>query len=202
MKSIWLFRSNLRILEDYHDCNTVYEFTDRCWDFYLLQGLQLLNTGDIDEFIVWRLTPDGTSHLNVNSWILDNGGRFEQRFVNNFEEIFNPVFDYDKHLPDISLHRGGFPEYDALTKNHADKLGLKLYLAAGQRTTPQYGGVYDNILYEEELETKASNFIPFYKTANPRIFKPILSDLKYDICFPANFTQLRYKNQERFIAQK
>ena len=61
--------------------------------------------------------------------------------------------------------------------------------------------MYDNILYEEELETKASNFIPFYKTANPRIFKPILSDLKYDICFPANFTQLRYKNQERFIAQ-
>jgi len=194
---LWLFRSNLRNLESYHSCETLEEFKRECWDFYLLQGVYFLEHGYLDEFIVWRLRPKKKSTYIINSWKLTNGSIFRQEVVDSFEDIFHPKYSYMKKLPDISFFRGGFSEYDRLVKKYSDKLGTTLYLGAGQRTFPKYGGKYDHVLTEEFIK----NTLPFYKTANPIIFKPLNLEKKYDICFPANFTQHTYKGQKQFIEQ-
>jgi len=47
---------------------------------------------------------------------------------------------------------------------------------------------------------KGKRCAPFYKTASPHIFHPIPgSKIKYDICWPANFEQIRHKGHEFFL---
>ena len=57
IKSMWLFRSNLRPLEYYHQFKSLEEFNEDCHDFYLMQGMWYLENGYLDEFVVWRLAP-------------------------------------------------------------------------------------------------------------------------------------------------
>ena len=191
MNSFWLFRSDLRILESYHQYTSLEEFKKHCWDFYLLQGIYFLENNYFDEVIIWRLQPK----IKQKEIVFNiNGKRFIQRWVDNFNEIVK----YPK--ADISFFRGGFKEYDILTQQHSKHLGLKLYLSAGIRILPQWKGIYDYILIESEREFNiVNNCIPFYKTANPLIFKPLNLQKKYDICWPCNWTQERYKGQESFI---
>lgn len=197
MRSIYLFRTNLKELEYYHKFKTLDEFKKGCHDFYLIQGLWLLENNIIDEFIVWRLKPE-PSYIG-NSFILRNGGRFYQRFVDKFEDIFNPLYNYN-HKPMISFFRGGFPEYDHLVSKYPNGLGKTLYLGAGQRTTPKYSGEYDKILVENDEDLKKiPNSIPFFKTCNPEIFHMNKREPMYDICFLANFTQKEYKGQRFFL---
>jgi hypothetical protein len=105
----------------------------------------------------------------------------------------------------MSFFRGGFQEYDEITSQIPEAFGLKLYLATGRRTYPQWGGVYDVFLQEDKRDFKAGKrCIPFYKTASPKIFFPYLTLQEnqhdhYDICWPCNFAQIRYKGQEYFI---
>jgi len=193
----WMFRSNLRPLENYHSIKNLETFKKECHDFYLLQLIWYLENDYIDEAIVWRLRPKDESIEDIH-WYF--GGKcFSQCWVDNFEESLNQ----NGLKADISFFRGGFPEYDKLTLHkNSNNLGIKLYLGAGQRTYPQYGGQYDKILVEEEINFK-QNTVPFYKTANPNIFYPQIpvGDSLFDICFISNFSQLRYKGQEQFIKQ-
>jgi len=50
---------------------------------------------------------------------------------------------------------------------------------------------------------KEKNCKPFFKTASPDIFRvhpwSKLEKFEYDICWPCNFKQIRYKGQEQFI---
>lgn len=196
MKTFWLFRTNLRKYEYYHSIDNLEQFKNECHDFYLLMGIWMLENTELQEFVVWRLVkeqPKDAIYSGRKEFIV-NGKPFVQLFVNNFEDCFSFP------SPDITFFRGGFPEYAKLTKAHSKHFGLKLYYGAGRRIQPQYGGVYDKILVEDKRDY-GPDTIPFYKTANPNIFYPMNLERKWDICWPCNFAQLKYKGQEWFIKQ-
>jgi len=194
MKRFWLFRSNLRIVEGYHIYKILEDFKNNCWDFYLLQGIYYLENNYFDEFVVFRLNPKGRRLQDI---VFDiNGKKFIQKWVDSFKEV------YKYSSPDITMFRGGFLEYDEVVKENPVYFGKKLYLGAGRRLFPQYGGKYDVILLESERDfNKSYNCISFYKTANPNIFKPLFNQTKkYDLCLGCNYTQQKYKGQEFFIS--
>jgi hypothetical protein len=189
----WLFRTNLKEYEYYHQYNNLETFKNNCHDFYLMQCIYFLENKMFDEIMIWRL---GKKNEDI---IFDvNGRKFIQKFVKNFNECFK----YPK--PQVTFFRGGFPEYCALTKANPSFFGKKLYLGAGVRSTPIYNGIYDIILVETEKDFNKSYpalFLPFFKTVNKKIFYPKDLEKKFDIIFPANFTQIKYKGQEDFISK-
>jgi hypothetical protein len=193
MRRFWLFRSNIRHLEYYHEFRDLETFKKKCHDYYMLFPLWLLEKGYFDEVTIWRLTNksiDSTIRFNVN------GKKYIQRWVNNFHDTLR----YPP--PEMSFWRGGFPEYDFVTRDKPEHFGKKIYLGAGRRVFPQWGGKYDMFLMEDERDIiKNANCVPFYKTASPQIFHPLKKDIKWDICWPCNFTQLKYKGQKLFISQ-
>lgn len=190
MSSFWLFRTNLPNFEYYHDFVKLEEFKKKCHDFYLLMALYFLEKDYFDEVIIWRL-----ANSEIPDIVFDvNGKLFIQRWIRDFRKTSK------LRRPEISFFRGGFKEYCTITKENPKFYNKKIYLGAGNRVFPQYGGKYDVILIEDERDTKRSfNCLPFYKTANPNIFFPIGSNKKYDLCWIANFTQLRYKGHEFFL---
>jgi len=192
MNRFWLFRTNLTSLESYHQYNNLDDFEKNCWDFYAVIGLWILQNTDCREITVWRLTKKKNF---ATKFKLPNNKLFIQRFVKNFDECFKYPF------PDATLFRGGFKEYCELTKKNPKFFGTKLYLGASKRKYPIYGGKYDKVLVEDERDLKKKNYIPFYKIGVPNIFKSLNLEKKWDICFPANFTQISYKGQEYFIKQ-
>jgi len=157
----------------------------------MLLGIWLLRNDHIDKFTVWRLTDKPIQDINFNV----NGRLYSQKWVKDFNEVFR------QPSPKYSLFRGGFPEYDKLTIDRPDELGIKLYLGTGKRIYPQYGGKYDVYLQEDNKDFQEDKkCLPFYKTASPEIFHPIENvKIKYDICWPANFTQHKYKGQKFFM---
>jgi hypothetical protein len=190
MRRFWLFRSNIRDLEYYHNFNDLETFENRCHDFYLLMGLWFLKHDIFDEVIVWRI-----AHKQLPDIVFEtNGKKFIQKFCLSFDECLR----YPK--PMISLFRGGFQEYDNTIKKDPGKFGIKLYLAAGKRIYPKDEKLYDKVLIESE-EDNRGNDIRFYKTCNPNIFRPY-EELKkiYDLCWICNNTQIRHKGQEFFIS--
>ena len=196
MKRFWLFRSDIRELEYYHSYKDFETFEKKCHDFYLMMGVEFLKMNVFDEVTIWRLHPKAKQPHYVMEV---NGKRFIQRWVDDFKHSVDyPRFNYGK--PDISFFRGGFKEYCDLVKAKHNSLGKKLYLGAGKRITPQYGGTYDKILVESEYELTRGR-IPFFKTCNPFIFRPLDLDIKYDICFISNFTQAHMKGQEFVIRE-
>jgi len=191
-KIFWLFRSNIRELEYYHQYTTLQDFENNCHDFYILQLVWFLRHGHFDEAIVWRLNPKKQKIKDIVFNV--NSGKLIQRWVDNFKESFN----YEP--PDISFFRGGFPEYCEITKLSPNHFGKKLYLGAGKRVYPQYGGNYDVILVESDNDKEnGTPTIPFYKTANGNIFKSIESKREYALCWICNFEQITQKGQEFFI---
>jgi len=159
----------------------------------MLFPIWLLRNNYFDVVVVWRLSKDPPKSIDFNV----QGKCYSQRWVKNFSE----VYDYPK--PKMSFFRGGFKEYDTVTKEKPNHFGLKLYLATGRRVRPQWGGVYDFLLQEDKRDMVHSDHkcLPFYKTASPQLFHPKKSKIKYDICWPCNFVQIRYKGQEYFIQE-
>lgn len=198
MKSFWLFRTNLKQLEYYHKYIDLEEFKQKCHDFYLLQGIWFLENNVFDEIIIWRLVPGKETCFKKEIIFEVNGKQFIQRFVDRFEDCFNYL-----PRPTVTFFRGGFPEYGKLTRMRTEFFGLTLYCGTGQRVYPEHGGIYNKILVEDnrDIAVRNSNTVPFYKTANMQIFKPLIVGQKYDICWPCNFSQLRYKGQEWFIKE-
>ena len=194
MKIFCLFRSDLKIEEDYHSIKNLEVFKKECWDFYLLMCINLLENNVYDKVIVWRLLDTKKEDITFNI----NGKFFIQRWIQDPNEIF----DFSEKI-DTSFFRGGFKFYDELTKKNPDFFGKKLYLGSSKRVTPQYGGVYDKILVESDMDRILNvGSIPFYKTANPNIFKPLIDkQIHFDVCWIANFAQLRHKGHEYFIQQ-
>lgn len=193
MRRLWLFRSDIKHLEYYHSYLKLDEFEKKCHDYYMLLPLWLLQNDYFDEVTIWRLTDKVRKPI-----IFDiNKKKYIQRWVYNFRE----TFDYPK--PDISFFRGGFKEYDNVTKIKPKHFGLKLYLGAGRRQYSQYGGKYDAYLMEDERDFNPNyKCIPFYKTASSYIFHPIKNkekDIHWDLCWPCNFTQMKYKGQKYFM---
>lgn len=193
MRSFWMFRTNLIPLEYYHKYTYLETFEQKCHDYYLLLPLWFVQKNLCDEAVIWRLTKKPRPDI-----VFDIGGRkFIQRWVRNFSECTK----YPS--PDISFFRGGFKEYCQATKTNPLHYGVKLYLGAGRRIMPQYGGKYDYLLFEDERDRvkmqRNHRCMPFYKTASDKVFKPLGLDQIYDICWPANFAQIRMKGQEDFI---
>ena len=99
MKDFWLFRTNLRPLEYYHQYKSLENFEKNCHDFYLLMGIWFLKNRMYDNFIVWRLNP---KRQKLEDIVFDiDGKKFIQRWVSNFNEVFT----YDP--PKKSFFRGG-----------------------------------------------------------------------------------------------
>ncbi len=191
MRTFWLFRSNIKALEYYHKYDVLEDFEKNCHDYYMLLPLWLLKNNYVDQVIIWRLSHKPRKDIKFEV----NGKFYIQKWVRNF-------CDTAQHSkPDISFWRGGFREYDIATKRNPKHYGLKLYLGAGHRITPQWGGWYDVLLMEDESDfINKKRCFPFYKNASPNIFYPIAnSKLEYDICWPANFSQLKHKGQGYFI---
>lgn len=193
MRRFWLFRSDIKHLEYYHKYKDLSTFKEKCHDYYLLMPLWMIENDLCKEVVIWRLTKKPRPDI-----IFDIDGRFFiQRWVRDFSECLK----YSS--PDISFFRGGFKEYCRATILNPLHFGVKLYLGAGRRITPQYGGTYDYLLYEDERDIqkmqRTHKCLPFYKTASDKIFKPLEIDKIYDICWPANFAQIRHKGQEDFI---
>jgi len=200
IERLWIFRSNLRIFEYYHKINNLAEFKEKCHDFYLLLGLELLRTQRVQkEVIIWRQTPPNVKPFEILFSVKSNNGSvafFRQKFVSNFSDCFL------NEKPDITLFRGGFPEYDDLVKRDKEFFGLSLYLPTGIRVKPIYGGSYDEILIESLSDF--SSGVPFYKTANPEVFfhqKHSLKPKEFDLILPSNFSNSKQKGQEYFITQ-
>ena len=193
MKRFWLFRSNLKSLEYYHQFEDLETFIKHCHDYYMLLPLWALQNGQFDEVTIWRLTDKPKDPIVFDV----NGKQYIQRWVQHFSETFNAV------KPDMSFWRGGFKEYDDITKYKPDSFGYKIYLGAGQRINAQWGGKYDLFLMEDDDDLRQNpGTRPFYKTASPFVFFPFENSSVYpawDICWPCNFTQIKYKGQEFFI---
>lgn len=191
MRRFWLFRSDILNLEYYHKFKDLKTFKEKCHDYYMLFPLWFLENNYFDEVIIWRLTKKPKEDIIFNI----NGKRYIQRWVSNLKETLN----YPS--PEISFWRGGFKIYDNITKIKPKHFGLKLYLGAGRRLLPQWGGKYDIFLMEDERDfIPKKKTLPFYKTASPAIFRPrIINDIHWDICWPCNFTQIKYKGQVEFI---
>lgn len=193
MRTLYIFRTNLKNLESYHSITDLETFKNESWDFYLLMGITMLENDMFDKVIVWRLSDTPKDDIIFKIKEKD----FIQRWVKDFSEVFQCQ---DK--PDISFFRGGFHEYDEITKKDPNFFGTKLYLGSSKRVIPQYGGIYDKVLVEDNFDLfQYKGSIPFYKTANPNIFKPLNSNLAFNICWVANFTQLKHKGQEYFISK-
>lgn len=190
MKRFYLWRTNLKNLENYHSITNLKDFKKYCWDQYLLQSLWFLENNIFDEVIIWRLSDN-----NIPDIVFEVGNK---KFIQRWVRDFNSVFSYPS--PDISFFRGGFPEYDNITKQKPDFFGLKLYLGASKRTNPQYGGIYDKILVEYNNHITTPIHIPYYKTAPSEIFHPLNSERQNDLCWICNFTQIKHKGQEFFIS--
>jgi hypothetical protein len=191
-KIFWLFRANLRQKESYHELKNLEDFKNNCWDWYLIQGIWFLENNIFDEVVIWRLQP---KEIQNDLVFVINEKKFIQRWVQNFNEVFN----YSK--PDISFFRGGFVEYDEIIKQNPKFFGLKLYLGASKRIIPVNYNLYDKILIEDEKDLIQNNCLPFYKTTNPNIFKPLNIQKDYDLCIISNFTQLKYKGTDLIISQ-
>lgn len=193
MRRFWLFRSNLTSLEYYHDFKDLQSFIKHCHDYYMLLPLWLLEADYFDEVTVWRLTKTPRNPIAFKV----HGKHYIQRWVNDFRD----TFEYP--VPDMSFWRGGFREYDFVTKERPKHFGYKIYLGAGQRISAQWGGKYNLFLMEDDDDLRKNfNTHPFYKTASPFVFFPFKTDTddyNYDICWPCNFTQIKYKGQEEFI---
>ena len=194
MRIFWEFRSNLTSLEYYHEYKDYKTFKENCHDYYMLFPLWLLENDYFDEVIIWRL-----SKKSIEDIIFHIGKkRFIQRWVNSFHQTLR----YSS--PEISFWRGGFPEYDQTVNLKPSHYGKKIYLGAGRRIFSQFGAEYDAYLIEDERDfVDEKKCIPFYKTASPQIFYPVEPPVekKFDICWPCNFTQLKYKGQAFFIGQ-
>lgn len=195
MRRFWLFRSNLKALEYYHKYKDLDLFIKNCHDYYMLLPLWLLQNDYFDEVTVWRLSDKPQEPIVFDI----NGKKYYQRWRKSFRE----TLDYP--TPDMSFWRGGFREYDEVTKLNPKKFGFKIYLGAGQRINAQWGGKYDIFLMEDDHDLRKNpGTLPFYKTASPHIFYPFKNtvvNMYWDICWPCNFTQIKYKGQKYFIQQ-
>ena len=188
-----LFRSDLTSLEYYHKYTNLNEFINNCHDYYLLFSLWLLTNDYFDRVYIIRIKNKNT---NIKDIIFDiNGKKYIRTWVEDLSEVFKLP------SPDISFFRGGFKIYDKVVNQNPPHFGKKLYLGTGKRIYPQYGGRYDVYLQEDKKDfNNSETCLPFFKTASPEIFYPIpKTKIEYDICWPANFTQNRYKGQEFFM---
>jgi len=194
MNNFWLFRSNIKHLEYYHKYDNLEDFERNCHDFYMLFPIWLLREGHFDSVVIWRLSDNPPKEIVFNV----DGHAYIQRWVRNFSEVLK----YPK--PGMSFFRGGFKEYDTLTRENPNSFGLAIYLATGRRIYSQWGGKYGLYVQEDPGDfRKDKKCQPFFKTASPDVFRLYpwfkTDAWKYDICWPCNFKQIRYKGQEQFI---
>ena len=146
MRSFWLFRTNLKHLEYYHQYKDLQTFKENCHDYYLLLPLWLLENDIFDQVIIWRLT-----NSKIDDIVFNVGNKqYIQKWVNDLSE----TFQYER--PEISFFRGGFQEYCQVTKRQPGHFGNSLYLGAGRRVFPQYGGRYKKVLVESDEDLKHS----------------------------------------------
>jgi len=166
----------------------VFDKIDECDDMWTQLAWAMVNRAEGDKLEVWY-------------W----GGRREHKFASNFTERWTPSFKgpLPKYEPDVIFCRGGFPEYHHVLAQFPK--AYKIYYGAGRRYLPQKGFYdYDLILQDSpgQLE-KCKKLFPkiksslFIKPAADNLFRHQVGiEKKYDICFPANGKQWRFKGHK------
>lgn len=132
-------------------------------------------------------------------------GLREKEFAHNFTERWVPSFATYRNdfVPDIIICRGGFQQFHPVLERFPSV--FKVYHGAGHRFLPQPGFYdYDLVIYDfpEGVEIGKEKFpnmahSNFVKSAVDNLFYPIPDvEPEYDVCFPANGPQARWKGHE------
>jgi len=157
----------------------IFDKLEKIDDMWTMLFYNMLSSADIGELWYW-------------------GGKREKKFTSNFTERW--VNNFKKHktnfVPDIIFCRGGFMEYHTVLNRFPN--AIKIYYGAGRRFLPQKGFYnYDIILQDSEeqkeiCQRKFPNALTslFKKPAADNIFYPRDVEKQYDVCFPANGSQV------------
>ncbi len=153
--------------------------------------------GDIDKHTdMWTQVAREFTNHGYNVTILYWGGTWVHKYSDKLREIWVPKLKDYNNKPDLIFARGGFVEYGQLLNRYQN--AKKIYYGAGVRTIPPKTSNYDLIIVDDlgdvSRGTKKhpnSTVWPWFKPAADNVFKPLESEVKtYDVCFPANGTQL------------
>jgi len=144
---------------------------------------------------MWTQVARGFTNYGFDVTILYWGGTWFHKYTDNLKEIWIPKLEDYNDKPDLIFARGGFPEYDCILNKYPK--AKSIYYGAGVRTIPPKDSHYNLIIVDDlgdvSRGTKKhpkSKVWPWFKPAADNIFKPLETVKLYDVCFPANGTQL------------
>lgn len=127
------------------------------------------------------------------------GGHSERYYRDNFKIQWVHDFEHYRSTfkPDVIFTRGGFPEYDRILKDNRD--AFSIYYGAGRRSLPTSSFRDYNVILVDTWEDHKKGKVKFPKSivriwakpAADNIMRPIRPVMRiWDVCFPANGTQL------------
>ena len=132
------------------------------------------------------------------------GGRRIKEYAPNLTEIRVSRFSEETihFIPDVIIARGGFAEYDTVLERYPH--AFKIYYGAhAERFYPSGFCDYNVILVDsnEQMELCNKMFPDIHcemmlKPAADNLIFPVNVPKEYDICFPANGKQMKYKGHE------
>jgi len=165
---------------------TYYNSLEDCDDMWTHLANALTEQTGIGEILYWN----GDRKVHYTN-------RFTEKRIKTFEG-YKPSF-----TPDVIFARGGFSEYDYIIKSFPKT--IKIYYGAhAKRFFPQDDKVYYDIIFVDSQEQKSivSEKFPnsyvtlFIKSTVENIMFPHKVKKEYDVCFPANGSQKKFKEHE------
>lgn len=128
-------------------------------------------------------------------WYYGAGKNQKTRHITEkFTERWIELSDLPDFKPDVIFARGGFQEYLPVCDKFPD--AYKIYYGAGIRYKPQEGK-WDLVLVDslaQQQQVPGSKL--FVKPAADNIFRPVDTNIKYDVCFMANAPQAHLKRHK------
>lgn len=176
--------------QDRNPKETYFDDINKCDDIYTLICYEISKRNNHVEVLYWN---GERKHFFSDNLV--------EKRVPNLKK-YEPSFK-----PDVIFARGGFSTYDPLVRKFP--YAIKLYYGAhAKRFNPLYGtsipDQYDGIIVDSEEQMKACKK-DFPNTPSFRFIKPAPENImnahrnvpkQYDICFPANGRQKKFKGHE------
>jgi len=160
------------------------------------------NIEDCDD--VWTQLLYTIVGKNNNGSVIYWGGNRNHKFKNNFYEIrVKCLNDYKTNVnPDVIFARGGFSEYHSFLSRY--KKSFKIYYGAGKRFLPQKGFYDYNLILVDSKEQLLYAKQKFPNIPSELLIKPAPDNIMFynnsnkifDICFPANGSQHKFKGHK------
>ena len=161
----------------------------------------LADCDDIYTLILAKMVENTDYKAQIWYW----GGKRIKQYNNNVKEVRVSSFSRETihFMPDIIIARGGFAEYDVVMERYPH--AFKIYYGAhAERFYPEGFCDYNVILVDSpEQKQICEQMFPnihceyLLKPAADNIIYAIEGNTKeYDICFPANGKQMKFKGHE------